>query len=503
MSFAKPFGLTLLGLVLLASLPASALIMSGTGNQPVHDYGWPEGALKVANLESRLGWWEGPPFGGGEWHFLYHGNTEAFQKALTAFAAIRAPALDFVLHDGPHEDGILKKQVDWTFTVWVPANWHSLFNNPKSVFEADQPNFRQPVAPPRLDVYVGSGVDWAKVKVPPGLSVRDERAPAVNPTPGAILRADIYDMATGKPVAGAKVSIIGRLSAGASRSEEEVTQAVSDATGHVEITIVPPGTYGLRVGADGYATRALSYERYGESTSRKLTVELAKAASIRGTVTDSEGKPLQGVKVNPFTVMALNGRGYTLPERPEAVSGPDGVFALTNLPTGFTQFQIYRPGYYFGDVFTIHDVPGTNIVLRLTRAGGLHVTVTDKAGRPLSHLEGKPLYVAIEPVGGSNLGSWGGGGTVKDGGTLEFENMPPGQYRITSRPNPSTSNRQYTPEQTVTVAPGGATQVKVVYAADRAEGEDATSLKAIDDFTAEQQTKSAKPAPKQPEPNSK
>ena len=151
------FALATTGLVLLASLSASALIMTGSGNQPVHDYGWPEGALAVANLESRVGWWEGPPFGGGEWHFLYQGNTEAFQEALAAFAAIRAPALDLVLHDGPQEDGILKKKVDWTFTVWVPANWHRLFNNPKSVFEADQPNFRQPVAPPRLEVYVGSG----------------------------------------------------------------------------------------------------------------------------------------------------------------------------------------------------------------------------------------------------------------------------------------------------------------------------------------------------------
>ena len=43
-----------------------ALIMTGKG-EPVTDAGWPAGALAVANLKSRLGWWEGPPFGGGEW----------------------------------------------------------------------------------------------------------------------------------------------------------------------------------------------------------------------------------------------------------------------------------------------------------------------------------------------------------------------------------------------------------------------------------------------------
>ena len=46
-----------------------ALIMTGKG-EPVTDAGWPAGALAVANLKSRLGWWEGPPFGGGEWGLL-------------------------------------------------------------------------------------------------------------------------------------------------------------------------------------------------------------------------------------------------------------------------------------------------------------------------------------------------------------------------------------------------------------------------------------------------
>ena len=43
----------------------------------------------------------------------------------------------------------------------------------------------------------------------------------------------------------------------------------------------------------------------------------------------------------------------------------------------------------------------------------------------------------------------------------------------------------------------------VVSAADRAEGRNAASLKAIDDFVARHQTKSTKPASKRPEPTSK
>ncbi len=462
------FGLALTGLVLLAPLSASALITTGSGNRPVHDYGWPEGALAVANLESRVGWWEGPPFGGGEWHFLYQGDTKAFEEALAAFAAIRAPALDLVIRDGPQEDGILKKPADWTFTVWVPANWHRLFNNPKSVFEADQPNFRQPVAAPRLDVYVGSGgVDWVKVKVPAGLTVRDERAAAspVGPTGGAVLRADIYDMATGKPVAGAQIIVASTYDTmrGRRAVPEKVAEATADATGHVEITKIPAGNYRLTAGADGYATRLVGYERFGERTFKQLTVELAKSAALQGRVTDTEGKPLQGVKVSPSNVMAINGRGYTLPEPAGAVTDKDGTFALTNLPTGFTQFRIHHPAYYFGDLFTIHDVPGTNVLLRLTGAGTIRINVTDSEGHALCRYEGHEILVEVEPKGGSKVGSWGGSAKVKEDGTFEFNNVPPGEYRITSRPNPSNSNRQYTPEQVVTVAPGAPTQVKVIY----------------------------------------
>lgn len=54
-------------LLLLSNIQfASALIIGGTGNKPVRDAGWPRGAVDVANLKTRIAWWEGPPFGGGQ-----------------------------------------------------------------------------------------------------------------------------------------------------------------------------------------------------------------------------------------------------------------------------------------------------------------------------------------------------------------------------------------------------------------------------------------------------
>ena len=124
---------------------AFALIMTGKG-EPVTDAGWPAGALAVANLKSRLGWWEGPPFGGGEWQFLYRGDDAAFTETLAAFAAIRTPALDLFIHDGSGATPFLGDDghFDWSFTVWVPANWNHLYNNPKSFFGSDQPSSANP-----------------------------------------------------------------------------------------------------------------------------------------------------------------------------------------------------------------------------------------------------------------------------------------------------------------------------------------------------------------------
>jgi protocatechuate 3,4-dioxygenase beta subunit len=460
----------------MAPLSASALIMSGRGNQAVHDAGWPEGTLAMANFESRIGWWEGPPFGGGESHFLFCGNTAGFQDALAVFAAIRAPVLDLVIHDGPYEDSLLKERVDWSFTVWVPANWHRLFNNPKSIFSAGSSNFRRPVDPPRLDVYIGGGggVDLAKVKVPASLHVRDERASAsgVDLSGGTVIQGEFYDMDTGKPVRGAQL-VVDKVSWQAEPKphwdQARFGETVSDASGRARMDKVPTGGIRVTVNADGYAPRQLSQHTLARAEYLKFTVELAKAASIRGTVTDTAGRPIKGAKVRTSTELATNGLGsddgrhYEPPDEWSAVTDGEGRFELRGLPVGYAQLYATAEGYHFKDALTVYEVPATNVVLQLASAGSLHVAVTDRKGKPLSRYEGHEIRVDVESKGGSKVGSWGGGATVKDDGTFNFNNVPPGEYRITSRPNPSSYNRQYAPEQIITVTPGARASAKVVY----------------------------------------
>lgn len=346
--------------VALSQCPsAMALIQTGKG-EPVRDAGWPEGALAVANLKSRVGWWEGPPFGGGESHFLYRGDHAAFEATLAAFAAIRAPVLELVTHDGGGETPFFEGggACDWSFTVWVPANWHRLYNNPKSFFGSDQPQFRQPVDPPRLDLFVHEGgVDFSKVKVPANVLVKDERAVAagIDPKGGAVIRADFYDMTTGKPVAGAHLTI-SRLAEGAqnqARNYEPVVDAVSNAEGRALAEKIPAGNVRVSVTADGYASRLLAYDHLSPTTFRPFVVNLAKAATLRGVVTDSAEKPIQGAQVRASAI-ALDGRGYPSPESPNpaaVTTDAEGRFTLADLPMGFATLHVHADGYHFPDLF--------------------------------------------------------------------------------------------------------------------------------------------------------
>lgn len=79
---------------------AWALITGGEGNEPINDPGWPKGAAAAFNSETRVAWWEGPPFGGGQWHAECKGDAAALSLVLDDFSKIDAPKKRIVLHDG-------------------------------------------------------------------------------------------------------------------------------------------------------------------------------------------------------------------------------------------------------------------------------------------------------------------------------------------------------------------------------------------------------------------
>src|ERR1700730_7506706 len=87
-------------IVAVTSREAFALIMGGEGNSPIADPGWPKGAAAIFNTKSRIAWWEGPPFGGGQWHAECRGDAKALSAVLADFAKLEVKSKQVVLHDG-------------------------------------------------------------------------------------------------------------------------------------------------------------------------------------------------------------------------------------------------------------------------------------------------------------------------------------------------------------------------------------------------------------------
>jgi len=353
------------GFLILVSFNLTALILTGEGNGPVRDNAWPEGALAVANLSTRSSWWEGPPFGGGEHHFDYRGNTEQFREALEAFSKIVAPRLELVIHGESYSgfptsrrDGAnAPPPIDWSFTIWNPERWNLLYNNPKSFFGSDQPNFRQPVAPPRIDVYPGFGVRWDQVKVPTNVTVLDRRLASIGMPSGSgtVIRAEVFDIATGKPVKGARLDVSKPNEKG---EYESFAGQETDARGHVELTKVPGANLRLSVSAPDYAPKEMGYQSGGSNTLVNLVVELSKSSSITGRVIDTSGEPVNGAKLSPANTLGIDGRGYAAPARVETVTDQDGRFEFKNLPHGFTGIWMMDPRFHYSGINDLYPVGG-------------------------------------------------------------------------------------------------------------------------------------------------
>jgi len=450
----------------LLVVSASALITGEHGNRPVKNRGWPLGAEKVANLSSRLGYYSGP-MGGGECRFLYRcKDATDFNQALEVFAAIRTPRLKLVVHDGPGHSHWLERdstggdaRVDWTFTVWRPESWHRMFNNPKSYYLSDHPNFRNPVPPPTIDVHIGGGgaIAWGQVKVPPNVHVLDERAESTRAKPvgGGLVRVDVYDMATGQAIAGAEVAVARRKGR---RDFEEVAAVKTDKLGAAEVSKIPPGRYDILARAEGYASRKQGQYVNDGSSYKTFMVELLPEASLEGILVMAEGKPIADAEVSVRNALGIDGLGYGCFEVEPAMTDAEGRFEIRSLPRGFTQLRCRAPTLHAkGLVKELYEVPSDDLKITMTGTGTVRVKVADSDGKPLSG----GVHVHIQSAESRGIGSWGGAARCNEDGTFEFKGVPPGKYWVS--PSPFLKGTDGGPDaKSVTVKAGGTVEVKVI-----------------------------------------
>ena len=425
-------------LALLASLlgpgTAHALIRGDVGNTPIPDPGWAKGGAALMNTTHRIAWWEGPPFGGGNWHAECRGDAKALSEALAGLARIEGGPRRVRLHDGvgysfwvaPNREPakLEAARIDWIFSTWQPSSWEHARGRSPDLNPTDPADTGPPS---EIDVFTGGAIRWEDVVVPPGLAVDDRRlvAHGFTAADGVVVEGKVTDLATGRPLV-ARV----RLHRG---TPPELPPTLADASGRWVFKNVPAGSYGVVVEDEGYAPRTVGY--VSEPTGpcwKGFDAALARVASVSGRVDDEAGRPLDGVVVQLLNVADSTGRRYEgtpLTAKTDAA----GRFRLDGVPTGSASAWVAKPGYLRPGLGAAIQLPTADLALRMIRSATV-VAAVDFGGKPRP----SGYFVRIVPEGGEVVGSYGGGGEIDDKGRFAFTDVPPGRYVISGRPNPST-----------------------------------------------------------------
>ena len=460
-----------LALIVGLSLPATsfALISGGEGNEPLRDPGWQKGAAAVFNVKGRVAYWEGPPFGGGEYVAECRGDAKVFNTVLADFAKIDAVKRELIIHDGigasfwlnPNGEEASKKkaEIDWAFTAWVPDRWQFQQKFRGLTEEGDGPI-------PVIHVFTGGKIHWADVHVPEGITVTDERLEAHGHqvSDGTVLEGQIFDLANSLPLVSTielqliKPQLIGQQS----RVKEPIAQyetvlsVDTDAQGKWVIKSAPEGWHQVVAISPGYVSRIIAYLTIKkEPLWVGVNSGLSKPGPIEGVVLDAEGKPLAGAKVVLADVVAEPGGLYSTVTGETVMTDAEGRFHTDQLPLGTLRIWSHLTGYCLIGLGPNVKTPASDLKLVMHKAAQIEVVVEfNKSQRSEGYI------VEIEPEGGSVVGSWGGSGNIDAANTITFKNVPPGRYVLKGRPNPGSANQETEP-QTIELV-GGETEPVVL-----------------------------------------
>jgi hypothetical protein len=443
---------------------AFALITGGEGNEPIRDPGWPAGAAAIFNHPTRVAWWEGPPFGGGQWHGEYRGDAAAFNEVLAAFAKIDVKLKRLIAHDGvghsfwlnPNDEPEKRTdaEIDWMFVIWQPASFDRLRDMPADLQPREVSEDAGP--PAELHVYIGDNIRWSDVQIPDGVEVVDNRMEAHGFTPGdgIVLEGTITDLATKRPTAGRiRLELIEPQDEGGYRYTI-AAEAAADADGHWVLKNAPMGWYRVVIDADGYVPRTIGHAKFDDQPHwQRYDGGLAKPASVSGRVTDDAGQSLADVDVRLGDVVSGDDGRYDSPEEFRVKTGSDGRFEFMQVPIGEASVWIHKVGYCRPGLGPTITTPTKDLELTMLKSAQLRVTVDFTGTERPSH-----YIVNIEPEGGSKVGSWGGSGSINAENIMSFSDVPPGRYVIEGRPNPG-SEHETTKPVTVELKGGESTEI--------------------------------------------
>ncbi|HTG34315.1 MAG TPA: carboxypeptidase-like regulatory domain-containing protein [Thermoanaerobaculia bacterium] len=211
--------------------------------------------------------------------------------------------------------------------------------------------------------------------------------------------------------------------------------AVAGADGRFTVVALPAGRVDLRVAREGFAAvtvRAVPIPA-GEGPCDLGTVILEPGAEVRGAVVDREGKPVSGAEVyagkDLRRLRFATDAGVPIDRKPEATTGSDGRFILSDLRRGERlDLEVRAAGYRPGNAAGVPAPTARPLRIVLDRGVRVAGRVVDAGERPVA---GAELELRSERPGGERgIIRHVGGATTRTAadadGRFVFDGVPPG-----------------------------------------------------------------------------
>ncbi len=155
--------------------------------------------------------------------------------------------------------------------------------------------------------------------------------------------------------------------------------------GVFEVNTPGPGWYQIQVVAEGYVPALL--EQVEIHQTRQLVVELSRGGRIQGQVVDGAGRPIDGARVFPLSLMPTSrsvGAGRVA-DQDSYVETHNGAFQIDAVPEGMQSLKVTHPGYstaIVDNVFVQEGQVAEELRITLQTGGTVEGYVYDAQGQP-------------------------------------------------------------------------------------------------------------------------
>lgn len=181
----------------------------------------------------------------------------------------------------------------------------------------------------------------------------------------------------------------------------------------------------IGIESPGYVRQMKTLEARAKVDFNSAVFRLKRSHEFGGTITDSEGRPIEGVRVTASQSMRVYSYYWT--EIPPVRTDSGGHFAIADMPIEWGDLTLEKPGY--GKLMLANMDLKKPLAASMEKGAVIFGTITDETGKPLPK-----VHTMISQKRDQTART-----DSDDKGGIRFEDLAPGTYRVEA--NDTDNNR--------------------------------------------------------------